>query len=589
MKMRTIQDPASPTFSPGMTGTPTHRATEGSINACVAIDTALAELRAHADAWAHLGADRRSELLGRVVEGLHIIGPRLVAVSLEAKGLPTDGQAEGEEWVNLAISIRLARLLHRSLKQIAQQGYPDLPRPPRIGADGQTRVQVYPDDIYEGLCQLGLRGEVWMRPGISPEETLATQAWAYRSPPAGTVVAILGAGNISFLLPSDLLYRLFVECQVVALKLSPANTYLLPLLSEAFGPLISGGYLRLLTGGSTEGTYLVNHPLVDAVHLTASERTYDAVVFGTGEDALQRKAAGRPLIQKPVTAELGNVSPYIIVPGPWKPAEIQAQAATLATWAIYNHGCLCVSPRVLVQQRQWPLRDNFLHALGRVLAVTPLRPGRYPGVRETYAALLASHPEARRYGTERQDELAWAIIPDLDPAAHDEPCFTREQFGPILVETALEAPDIPAFIDLAVAFVNERLWGTLAATIVVHPETLRDPRVRAAYERALAELRYGVVTVNVHPGELFYAGMTTWGAYPGATPDNIQSGVGVVCNAGMLRYPQKSLLSGPFRPLVAPLVVGSRAMPLVARRMAEAQAHPTPLAAARLAMAALRA
>lgn len=579
--MHTIQAPTSPTFPLGKAGSAAHHAT------CIAIDTALTELRAHADAWAQLDAGRRSALLGCVVEGLRRIGPRLVEASLDAKGLPKGGQAEGEEWENHAISIRLARLLHRSLKQIAHQGHPDLPRPPRIGAGGQTCVQIYPDDIYEGMCQLGLRGEVWMRPGISPEEALATQAWAYRSPPAGTVVAILGAGNISFLLPSDILYRLFVESQVVAFKLNPTNTYLLPLLAEAFEPLIAGGYLRLLTGGSAEGAYVVNHPLVDAVHLTASDRTYDAVVFGAGEDALRRKAEGRPLLQKPITAELGNVSPYIIVPGPWKPAEIQAQAATLATWAIYNHGCLCASPRVLIQHRQWPLRDSFLQALGATLAATPLRSGRYPGVGETYAALLASHPKARRYGTPRQDELAWAVIPDLDPEARDEPCFIREQFGPMLAETALEAPDIAAFIDRAVAFANERLWGTLTATIVVHPHTLRDARVRAAYERALAELRYGVVTVNVHPGELYFAGMATWGAYPGATPDNIQSGVGVVCNAGMLRYPQKSLLSGPFRPLVAPLMVGSRVMPLVARRMAEAQAHPSPLTAARLAITAL--
>jgi len=558
-------------------------------DACAAIDTALAELRARANAWAQLSAERRSTLLARVVDGLLAIGPRLISASLEAKGLPPGGHAEGEEWENLAISIRLARLLRRSLDQIARQGCPQLPSAPRLGSNGQVKIQVYPDDIYEGLTQLGLRGEVWMQPGVSLEETRATQAWAYRSSPAGTVAAVLGAGNIWFLLPSDILYRLFVECQVVAFKLNPANTYLLPLLAEAFEPLIGGGYLRLLSGGSAEGAYLVNHDLVDAVHMTASDRTYDTVVFGGGPDAAQRKAEGRPLLQKLVTAELGSVSPYIIVPGPWTPAEIQAQAVALATWAVYNHGCLCASPRVLVQQRQWPLRESFLRELGMVFTKTPLRPARYPGEREAYAALLASHPQARRYGSAARDETEWAIIADLDPQARDEPIFRREQFTPVVTETALEAPDIPSFIERAVEFANERLWGTLAATLIVHPATLRDPRARAAYERALADLRYGVISVNAHPGEIYYVGTTTWGAYPGATPADIQSGLGVVCNAAMLRSPQKSLLVGPFRPLVSPLVLGSRAMPLVARRMAEAQANPAPLTAARLTMAALRA
>ncbi|NTU85350.1 MAG: aldehyde dehydrogenase [Chloroflexales bacterium] len=558
-----------------------------------AIDRALAELRAHAEPWARTAPEERSALLGQIVAGLAAIGPRLVAVSLEEKGLPSGGHAEGEEWICHAISIRQARLLRRSLSEIARIGHPHLPHPPRPHPGGQTVVQVYPDDIYEELSQFGVRAEVWMQPGVDLEETLLTQAWAYRAPSAGRasavggVTAVLGAGSSSFLITADILYQLFVERRVVAFKFSPQNVYLAPLIAEAYAPLIAGGYLRLIAGGSAEGAHLARHLLADAVHITGSEQAYNAVVFGEGSDGARRRAMGHPLLRRPVTAELGNVTPVIIVPGPWTPADLHERALALATWAVFNGGCLCISPRVLVQHRQWSERRAFVEALGRALAAAPTRPAFYPGASETQESVMDLHPEARPFGTPGPGELPWLLVPDICSEVRDEPCFERELFGPVMAEAVIDAPDTAAFIRRAVAFANTRLWGTLAATIVVHPDSLRDPHVRAAYEQALSDLCYGVITVNTNPGLSYYTGMIPWGAFPGSTVANIQSGAGFVCNATMLRRPEKSLLTAPFRPMVAPFLLGSHAMPLAARRLAEAQAHPSPLTATRLTLAVL--
>ncbi|NWF80833.1 MAG: aldehyde dehydrogenase family protein [Chloroflexi bacterium] len=540
-----------------------------------ALDAALNELHAYAERWVRLDDAKRGALLEDVVAGLLRIGPRLVATSLEARGLPAGGHAEGEEWLGVAMNIRYARLLRRSLAELERFGHPHLPHPPRLGPGDQTIVRVYPDDIYEELTQPGMHAEVWMRPGVSLEETIATQAWAYRTPHAGQVVAVLGAGNAALVIPTDMLYQLFVEGRVVAFKFSPITSYLEPLFAEAFAPLIAEGCLRLLTGGATVGFYLAHHPMVDCVHLTGSRATYEQLL------------AGPPPLARPLTAELGNVTPAIIVPGPWKPAELEAQAVALATWAVFNGGYLCSAPRMIIQHRQWALRHEFLGRFEQILAATPTRRAYYPGVQETYAALLAQHRDVRRLGTPGPDDLPWTLVPDLDPEAYDEPLFTHEQFGPFLGETALDAPDVAGFIDRAVVFANERLWGRLAATIVVHPETLRDPRVRAAYERALFDLRYGTITVNTHPGSSYYTGMTSWGAFPSALAHDRGTGEGTVCNAAMLRSPEKSVLTARFHPLGAPLMLGSHAMPLVARRLAEAQAHPSPLTAARLTIATL--
>ena len=64
-----------------------------------------------------------------------------------------------------------------------------------------------------------------------------------------------------------------------------------------------------------------------------------------------------------MSAELGNVSPVVIVPGTWSPRQIEYQAAHVATMLVNNAGFNCLTPRVLVTQRQWPQRGAFLEAL----------------------------------------------------------------------------------------------------------------------------------------------------------------------------------------------------------------------------------
>lgn len=42
------------------------------------------------------------------------------------------------------------------------------------------------------------------------------------------------------------------------------------------------GYLSFVYGGGDEGKYLCNNPAVDSIHLTGSEATYNAIVWGPG-------------------------------------------------------------------------------------------------------------------------------------------------------------------------------------------------------------------------------------------------------------------------------------------------------------------
>ncbi len=68
------------------------------------------------------------------------------------------------------------------------------------------------------------------------------------------------------------------------MKANPVNDYLVPHWSRALEPLLDAGVLRIVDGGAAVGQYLTAHARIDEVHITGSDKTYDAVVFGTGPE-----------------------------------------------------------------------------------------------------------------------------------------------------------------------------------------------------------------------------------------------------------------------------------------------------------------
>jgi hypothetical protein len=343
------------------------------------------------------------------------------------------------------------------------------------------------------------------------------------------------------------LSKLFVEGKVVVMKANPVNDYLVPHWNKALGALIQTGVLAIVDGGAEVGKYLTAHPLIDEVHITGSDKTYDAVVFGTGEEGARNKAADHPALDKPVSAELGNVSPVIIVPGKWSIAELQYQAEHVATMLVNNAGFNCLAARVIVTHEGWGQRDAFLGALTQTLAQITTRRAYYPGAADRRRAFLEAHPEAEEFGSGPADALPWTFIRGVAPGQTGDICFNVESFCGQFAETSLTAANPAEFVDAATAFCNDVVWGTLSATILVSPSTLKDPAVADAVERAVADLRYGSIGVNVWHALAFAIGTTTWGAYPGHPRTDIQSGSGVVGNAAMFGQPQKSVVRGPFR------------------------------------------
>ena len=519
------------------------------------LDAAVADLRAHAGEWAALPLAERIELLAALIGDFHAVCPRWVDETRRLEGITAGGPFAGEEWLaGPYIVLRNMRLLLQSLEDVRDLGKPQIAGPVHERDDGQVVARVFPASVWDRLFYPRVTAEVWMQPGVGLDGLAATQAVAYEAdfPTEGKVALVLGAGNVTSIGPMDALYKLFAEKQVVLYKSHPVQDGIGPLFEEAFARFVDRGFVRVVYGGAEVGAYLVEHDGVDEVHITGSDRTYEAIVFGAGEEGRARKAQARPKLAKRVTAELGNVSPVIVVPGPWSPGDVDYQAENIVSMLTNNAGFNCNAARVVITHAGWPQRGDLLDAIRRLLAETPTRRAYYPGAAERMERFLAAHPDGERYGEADEDGLPWVLLADLDPERRDDIAFHTEAFCSLFGETALAAPSAARFLDRAVELCNDTLWGTLNATLIVHADSLDDPATRAAFERAVAGLRYGTVSINHWAAIGYGLAITPWGAFPGHTPEDVQSGIGRVHNTLLFDRAQKAVLRSPFRAMPKP-------------------------------------
>jgi len=540
-----------------------------------AMNAALEILAGNKERWATLPASELVPILDRLQRDVRQVADKWVTACVTAKGVSAGSLGEGEEWIMLGTVERTLRLLRQSIQDIASQRSPRLPASLTVNQHGHVVAQVFPASTLDRMTLPGMTAQVWMQPGLSEQDVLDSQASAYRNGrQAGRISLVLGAGNQAALVHGDFLHKLFVERSVVLLKPNPVNAYIGPVIEEGFRALIERGYLQVVYGAADEGRYLCDHPLVDEIHMTGSDKTFEAIVFGPGAEGQQRKAECKPRLTKTVTAELGNITPVIVVPGPWTEEEISRQGAKLATWLAINAGFNCLTPRLIIQQRQWAHRDALNVAIRDALARIDTRKAYYPGAHQRHSAFVREHPDAWQMGNPAGDELPWTYITDVDPGNTEDICFRSESFCGLYAETALEAGEISEFLAEAVRFANEQVWGTLDAALVVHPQSLKDEATARAVDQSIADLKYGTVSVNTYPGMAYWVSSAPWGSHPGQSICDIQSGIGFVTNTFMFEHPVKSVVHGPFLSSPDPFDPGFSRVSEFGRKLAHLQAEP---------------
>lgn len=510
------------------------------------LDETIAHLREAAWKFATLPIEKRIALVTSMQQGYLKVAKSMVQAGCIAKGILPDSNLAAEEWASSAWGVvRHLRLVRESLQSIASTGNTKIGKVKRT-VTGNLAVQVYPNNAIDGILFKDITVDVHMKPDVTEQSLAADRASFYKKPHQGKVALVLGAGNIASIGIMDVITKMFNEGKVCLLKMNPVNAYLGSYIEEAFKAAIDQGFLAVVYGGAEVGRHLVYHPKIDEVHLTGSDKTYEQIVWGNdGEAADERRAKNQPLLHKPITAELGNVSPIIVVPGPYTDKEIRFQAEQIAAAFTMNASFMCCSAKVLVMPKNWDGTARFVNALQAVCTEIAPRKAYYPGAEDRWQVIVKNHSNVSHIGQASSGQLPWTFITDLDSDDANEILYKEEPFCSVIASVQVGNVNPVEFLQAATDFVNNRLWGTLNATLIVHPKSLADTKVNNAFEQAISHLKYGTISVNTFIGLLYSTATAPWGAYPGSTSKDIQSGSGFVHNTCMLEGIEKAVLRAP--------------------------------------------
>jgi len=514
----------------------------------------LARLTAGSTTWVGRAAGTRAALALETAQAVAAHADRWIEASLAIKAAasadtPENRSAiEAEETATGPLAtLRLLLATARAWQEIAEHGRPAGSQAPRIehpaaGSAGPASfigVEVLPESkLHDQAIFQGHRATVrCVNPGGIAAFEATWQEEVTKRPLTGGVAAVLAAGNVTGLGPADAICQIFEHGRAVALKPHPLHAPLEPVYRDAFAPLFAAGLLAIVPGGAETARALTAAAAVTHVHLTGGQAAFDALVWG-GQPAA---AGGQPRLTKPITCELGNVTPWIIVPGRYTAGQLRYQADLAAASIANNTSFNCIATKCLVTCRDWPQREEFLGQVTRRLNSLASRQAWFPGSGAAWA-------EATGRSLPDDGTLPWHLARDVDPTT-ERRLLEREWFGPVAAEVALPAADIEAFCGRATDFVGG-LPGSLAASVTI-PETL-SPRDRQRAELLVEHLRYGVVAINTWSALAYAMGSVPWGGYPGGTLADPGSGIGRVHDPLMLPLVHNSILRAPLAGSLTP-------------------------------------
>jgi acyl-CoA reductase-like NAD-dependent aldehyde dehydrogenase len=524
-----------------------------------AYDIDLKALDAAKDCWARTSLDDRIAVLQAVKDNLMRVADEWVDAAGKAKGIPQGSPLLGEEWTSGPYAVMsCCNGLIDTLSQMEGKTFLDGLKK-RSLPSGQTAVRVVPHSIWDRLLISGVHADVWMQKGVTPANLKNNAASAYDIPAdqrRGKVALVLGAGNIAAITPLDAFQKLFLENQVVLLKMNPVNDYLTEPLQAALKPLIDRDALRIHRGDGPAGAYLTTHPLVEEIHITGARATHDLIVWGPGEEGEKNKAANTPKNTRHMTSELGAVCPTIVVPGPWTKADLRFQAENIATMKLHNGGFNCVAVQSLILPKGWDKTAELMGNVADVMAKHTKRAAYYPGAEDRQKAFVDHAKSPQKL--DRGADVAPLYLADM--AEGDSDWLTQtEVFTSALGVMHIEAQNAETYLIEAIKWANDTLYGTLGGNIIIHPATIRAMG-RKRFEEIIAEFRYGAIAINAWSGLAFLVTACPWGGFAGATLQNVQSGVGTVHNTFMLENVERTVIEAPFRPFPRNLLSGGMSL-----------------------------
>jgi len=497
----------------------------------VRLDGALSDLT---DASRKLAALPLPEILSLSRQCRNSVGTasrEWVRLCCEAKQISPDQPVASEEILSGPVGVlRYLNLMELSLGNLQSNEVPRLPASLRKTVTDRLECPVVPvSELYDPLIFMGLSATVRFLPETTPDQIFSSDVARMRSPDpqCNSPAVVLGAGNVSSIPVVDALGQIFQKRRAVLLKLNPVNDYLEAPFQRAFEPLVKAGFLKILSGDAEFAQAAITAPSIDAVHITGSGETYQKIY-----QSLKHRFEENPSFE--LTSELGNVTPWIVIPGRYSHRQLRAQADQIVASIVNNASFNCIATKMILTAPQWPQREEFLTLLDQKLRSVPTRAAYYPGAKDRFQTF------AKRTATDvTEGELPWILLRDVHVESRPE-LFQEESFVCVAGETTIPANSDLEFLKGAVDFVNQKMTGTLAAALTV-PSQFAKTQHREL-EAAIDELDYGTVCLNVFPGVGFGLMSPPWGGSPRSTREDPKSGTGVVHNTFFLDRIDKTVV-----------------------------------------------
>ncbi len=497
------------------------------------IDRFITTLRTNSKEFNSISNVQLASMLEETISNIKEVSFFWATICSDNKGT-TKTPAEGEEWLGGPFASVLATQYY--IKSLTNDD--DLTEKKYNSEENSYRV--FPNNFIERITFPFIDAKVMFNKSMSFDDINKYRGFSKRYNIDPSITLVLGAGNFSSIPFLDVLYHLITRKSVILLKLNPVNEYLKPVFEKVFQNFIERGYIIVTTGNIDESKYMATHPGINHIHLTGSDKTFEDIVYGRELTEKERKSKSLSKNNnKPITSELGNVTPIIIHPGKWSTSDIKYQARKIVTAKLNNNGFNCIAAQVVVLPDGWGQTETLIKYVKYYMSKAKERKAYYPESIERLENL------EKDKGYERVNALS-CVTPHL---TREIKAYSKYEIDEVWSSTIyfkkIEYTSVEDFANKAIDYCNNQLWGNLGVSVIIKDHDRKfNKHITNSY---IDRLKFGTIAINEWAAIGYIIPQLPWGGFPGNRDNNIQSGQSVVHNSMLFESPLKGVVNTKFR------------------------------------------
>ena len=497
------------------------------------IDRFISTLRTKSKEFNSISNVQLASMLEETISNIKEVSYFWATICSDNKGT-TKTPAEGEEWLGGPFASVLATQYY--IKSLINDD--DLVE--GNFNNSENSYKVFPNNFIERITFPFINAKVYFNKSMSFEDINKFRGFSKRYDIEPSITLVLGAGNFSSIPYLDVLYHLITRRSVILLKLNPVNDYLKPVFEKVFKNFIERGYIIVTNGNINESKYMATHPGINHIHLTGSDKTYEDIVYGRELTGNERSIKTLSKINpKPITSELGNVTPIIIHPGKWSTSDIKYQARKIVTGKLNNNGFNCIAAQVVVLPDGWGHTETLIKYVKYYMNKSKDRKAYYPDSIERLTKLEKDKSYERVNSLSCTTPHLTREIKAYNKYELDEVWSSTIYFRKIAYSNAED------YVKKSIDYCNNELWGNLGVSVIIKNHNNKfNKHITNSY---IENLKYGTIAINEWAAIGYIIPQLPWGGFPGNKDNDIQSGQSVVHNSMLFESPLKGIVETKFR------------------------------------------